>query len=103
MDAQTLKIIAILVVALTQLLDWHSTMAFLRSGHGREGNQRLARLFVRYGASKVMVLKGLAHVVVLGPVIWFVPVAGGLALAGVLLVWYFFMIRQNYRIARGEG
>ena len=35
----TVKIIAIAALVLSQVLDWHSTLAFLRSGHGRETNQ----------------------------------------------------------------
>lgn len=96
-----LKLIAIALIALTQVLDWHSTLAFLRSGHGREGNQMLAGLFRKYGANRVMIIKGLSHIVLV-PALWFMPVIGGVALAGAMCAVYVPMIVKNYRIAAGK-
>lgn len=96
-----LKLIAIGLLALSQVLDWHSTLAFLRSGHGREGNQLLARLFRKYGANRVMIIKGLLHLPI-AVALWFLP---PVACVGVLpfLIFYARIIVKNYRIAAGKA
>lgn len=101
MDAQTIRIIAIVALVLSQIFDWHSTLAFLRSGHGREGNGWLARFQKKVGPSRAMVLKGLAHLALV-PVIWWLPPAGGAALVGAVWLVYGPMIARNYRLAKGK-
>jgi hypothetical protein len=84
---------------LSQVLDWHSTMAFLRSGHGREGNSWLARLQKRYGASRVMIVKGVAHLPIAVALLLLPPAASLGAVP--FLIFYGLMIAKNYRIAAG--
>lgn len=96
-----IKLSAIALLALTQVLDWHSTLAFLKSGRGREGNTFIARLQQRFGPSRAMILKGLAHGVLIPPILllpWWVA----LGLLPYCLI-YARIIASNYRIARGHG
>lgn len=93
-----IKIIAIALLALTQILDWHSTLAFLRSGRGREGNSLIARLQARLGPSRAMILKGLAHAPI-AVAIWLLPWWASVGLVPYLAI-YARIIAKNYRIAR---
>lgn len=96
-----IKLTGIALLALTQVLDWHSTLAFLKSGRGREGNTFIARLQQRFGPSRAMILKGLAHGVLIPPILllpWWVA----LGLLPYCLI-YARIIASNYRIARGHG
>lgn len=93
------KLSAIAVLILTQALDWHSTLAFLRSGRGREGNTLIARLQARIGPSRAMILKGLLHLP-LAVAIWLLPWWLSLGLIPYAAI-YAHIIVANYRIARG--
>ena len=94
-----IKSVAIGGVILSQVLDWHSTLAFLKSGLGVEKNSRLRPLQEKYGASKVMIIKGLLHL----PICYGLWVAPTIVCVGALpfLAVYFNIIRKNYRIAKG--
>jgi hypothetical protein len=92
-------VVAALALMVSQVLDWHSTLAFLRSGHGREGNGLLARLQRRYGASRVMIVKGLMHLPI-AVALLFLPPAASLGVVP-FLIFYGSMIAKNYRIAGG--
>lgn len=96
-----IKLTAIALLALTQILDWHSTLAFLRSGRGREGNGLIARLQARLGPSRAMILKGVAHTPI-AVAIWLLPWWVALGLLPYCLI-YARIIASNYRIARGHG
>lgn len=95
----TIKLIGIAMLVLTQLLDWHSTLAFLRSGKGYETNGWLRRLQARIGPGRAMILKSIAHAPI-AIAIWLWPqwVVPGLM---PYLVIYVLIVRKNYRIARG--
>lgn len=93
-----IKFVTTSLLILTQILDWHSTLAFLRSGRGREANTLIARLQARIGPSRAMILKGLAHGVLIPPILllpWWVA----LGLIPYLVI-YARIIANNYRIAR---
>lgn len=91
--------LAAIAIAASQVLDWHSTMAFLRSGHGREGNGLLAKLFRRYGANRVMIVKGLLHAPI-AAALFYLPAAASIG-ALPFVAFYAVIIAKNYRIARG--
>lgn len=94
-----IKLTGIVLLALTQLLDWHSTLAFLRSGRGREANTLIARLQARLGPNRAMLLKGLLHLPI-AVAIWLLPWWLSLGLIPYMAI-YARIILNNYRIARG--
>ena len=94
-----IKLVSVALLILTQALDWHSTLAFLRSGRGREGNTLIARLQARIGPSRAMILKGLLHLP-LAVAIWLLPWWLSLGLIPYAII-YARIIANNYRIARG--
>jgi len=94
-----IKIIAIALLVLTQVLDWHSTLAFLKSGRGREGNTFIARLQQRFGPSRAMILKGLLHTPI-AVAVWLLPWWASVGLVPYFVI-YARIIANNYRIAHG--
>lgn len=94
------QVLAALALVVSQILDWHSTMAFLRSGHGREANGLLARMQHRYGANRVMVIKGLVHAPI-AVALFYLPPAASLGIVP-FLIFYSRMIAKNYQIAAGR-
>lgn len=93
-----IKLLSILLLSITQIFDWHSTLAFLKSGKGREGNIFLKKLFEKYGANRVMAVKGLLHGVFIPPILILPPIA----LVGLipLAMYYTKIIINNYKIAK---
>lgn len=72
-----MKIIAIILLVLSQVLDYHSTMKFLANGYSFEANYFILRLQEKFGASKAMIIKGLLHGLLIIPIIllpWWVSV-----------------------------
>ena len=92
------QIIAIALLVLSQVLDWHSTLAFLKRGRAHEGNARIAWLQRKLGPSRAMIVKGLAHLP-LAVAIWLLPWWASVGLLP-YLIHYALVIRNNYRLAR---
>lgn len=97
------RVITLALIAVTQLLDWHSTRAFLKSGRGYETTQWLARLQARIGVDAAMALKGAAHVAAGAALLWLLPPLAVLAGLAPFLFLYVRIIRKNYRIAGGKA
>lgn len=93
-----IKLVAIGLLALSQLLDWHSTLAFLKSGKGSESTGWLRRLQRHIGPSRAMILKGLAHIP-LAVAVWLLPYWVAFGLLPYLAIYARIIVR-NYRIAR---
>lgn len=96
------RLLTLALIALTQILDWHSTRAFLRSGKGFEANDFVRRLQARFGVNAAMAGKGLLHVLIAAPVVWLLPPLAMLAGLTPYLFIYGRIIRKNYQIARGK-
>lgn len=90
-----LPIIASILLVITQVLDYHSTMKFLSIGI-KEGNQRLRELFEKYGAKKVMIIKGLLHYILI-PFLFIMPPVASIGVMP-FLVYYYRVIKSNYDI-----
>lgn len=99
MDGLIVKLIGIFAIVLMQVFDWHSTVAFMKSGNGYETQSTLAKYFKKYGVSKTMIIKGLLHLPLL-PVFYFLP---PIAVLGLIPLGFIYTraVIKNYRIAKG--